>query len=220
VASSLAAQRGGGPLSRGGGARLKLRFVLALVVFASLGVLGFVLGQTLLQHQGEGPASDLPEMATGLEQRIRGFHRVNVREGQMVWDLRAAEAKIEKGQQRITVEGPRLELFDPGGTKVSVRAQEGRVQLAGGELQRVDLTGEVVVDFGEYHIETPEGYYLGVPQTIVLPNGVAVTGGAIDLVGDVMLINLGKRRLSVLGNVVTKFRTADSLPKAVADGAG
>ncbi|MFP6664914.1 MAG: LPS export ABC transporter periplasmic protein LptC [Deltaproteobacteria bacterium] len=207
-------------MSRRGGSRSKLRFVLVLIVFASLGLLGFVLGQTLLERSVEAPISDFPEMAAGLEQRIRGFHRVNVRDGEMAWDLRATVARIEKGQQRITVEAPRLELFDPGGTKVSVQAQEGRVQLAGGELERIDLTGTVIVDFGDYHIETPEGYYLGVAQTVVLPKGVAVTGGSVDLAGDVMLLNLGKRRVSVLGHVVTKFHAGDSLPEAVADGEG
>jgi lipopolysaccharide export system protein LptC len=206
-------------MSRVDALRSKLRLVLVLAVFASLGVLGFVLGQTLLERRIEPPRSDFPEMAAGLVQRIRGFHRVNVRDGEMAWDLRATVARIEKGQQRITVEEPQLELFDTRGTKVSVHAEEGRVQLADGELERVDLTGTVVIDFGEYHIETPEGYYLGAIQTVVLPKGVAITGGVVDLAGDVMLFNLEKRRVSVLGHVVTKFEAADSPSEVTVDGA-
>lgn len=180
-------------------------------------VLGFFLGRSLLQQRAEVEVSGPDEMAANVEQRIRGFHRVNIRDGEKFWDLRAEEARVIQGEGRIIVEKPELELYDSAGTKVSVRGKEGRVLLEDGDLRRVDLAGEVVVSFGDYYVETPEAVYFGRKKVVLLPQGVTISSEAIDLTGDLMTINMEKRLVGVAGHVVTTFRS----PRvAGADGEG
>ena len=92
--------------------RMRLRMVLVLVLCVSFGSLAFFLGRSMLEQQVEVTRSSMPEMAENIEQRIQGFHRVNVRDGTKVWDLRATQARIQKGQNRILVDEPRIELHD------------------------------------------------------------------------------------------------------------
>ncbi|HAC80877.1 MAG TPA: hypothetical protein DCG06_11325, partial [Deltaproteobacteria bacterium] len=78
--------------------RARLRVFLVVVLCVSLGALTFFLGRSLLEQQADVVSSSVPEMADNIEQRIQGFHRVNVRDGAKVWDLSAREARIQKGQ--------------------------------------------------------------------------------------------------------------------------
>lgn len=185
-----------------------LRGALVVLVFASLGLIAWFLGRTVVERGARELVSDLPEMADGIEQRIRGFHRVNVRDGRKVWDLRAAQARVRKGQGMILVEDPELELFDPKGTRVFVRADEGVVELAEGQLGRVELDGAVAIDYGDYRVETPQGYYEGAEKTVILPEGVRITGGAVDLSGQRMVLNVEHRRVRVRGAVRTIIHDA------------
>lgn len=183
--------------------RSLLRAVLLLLVFASLGGLAWFLGRTVVERGAVELVSDLPEMADDIEQRIRGFHRVNVRDGTKVWDLRAKQARVRKGQGMILVEQPELELYDPKRSRVFVHADEGVVELEEGQLLRVKLDGEVVVEYGDYRVETPRGIYEGPEETIRLPEGVKISGGAADLSGRQMSLHVENRRVRLRGDVRT-----------------
>lgn len=185
--------------------RMRLRMVLVLVLCVSFGSLAFFLGRSMLEQQVEVTRSSMPEMAENIEQRIQGFHRVNVRDGTKVWDLRATQARIQKGQNRILVDEPRIELHDADWAKVNVRSGSGQVDLKEGELDRVELDGGLVLDFGGYRLESTRGTYLGEDRLIVLAEGGAVVSAVVDLSGSFMLLSLDKSVLGVVGDVVTEF---------------
>jgi len=185
--------------------RARVKFLLVLVLCAGLGTLTFFLGRSLLLQQVQVVGSSMPDMDENIEQRIQGFHRVNVRDGAKVWDLSARQARIQKGQGRILVDGPSLELHDADWTMVRVRSGRGQVDLKDGDLSRVQLDGGLIVEFDGYRLESDQGTYLGESRQIVLARGGSVGSAVVDLSGDFILLDLEKSVVGVVGNVVTEF---------------
>jgi lipopolysaccharide transport protein LptA len=190
--------------------RARLRILLVLVLCLSLGTLSFVLGRSLLDQQAQVVASSVPEMSENIEQRIQGFHRVNVRDGAKVWDLSAREARIQKGQGRILVDEPSLELHDPDWAQVNIRSGRGQVDLKDGDIDRVSLEQGLVVEFDGYRLESTEGSYLGESRHIVLAKGASVSSAVVDLSGEFMLLDLDRSIVGVVGKVVTEFHPEPS----------
>lgn len=185
--------------------RARVKFLLVLVLCAGLGTLTFFLGRSMLLQQVQVVGSSMPDMDENIEQRIQGFHRVNVRDGAKVWDLSARQARIQKGQGRILVDGPSLELHDEDWTMVRVRSGRGQVDLKDGDLSRVQLDGGLIVEFDGYRLESDQGTYLGQSRQIVLARGGSVESTVVDLSGDFILLDLEKSVVGVVGNVVTEF---------------
>jgi lipopolysaccharide transport protein LptA len=185
--------------------RARAKFFLVLVLCAGLGTLAFVLGRSLLLQQVQVVGSAMPDMEENIEQRIQGFQRVNVRDGAKVWDLSARQARIQKGQSRILVDEPSLELHDEDWTMVRVRSGRGQVDLVDGDLSRVQLDGGLIVEFDGYRLESDQGTYLGEGRQIVLARGGSVKSAVVDLSGDFILLDLEKSVVGVVGNVVTEF---------------
>ena len=185
--------------------RARVKFLLVLVLCAGLGTLTFFLGRSMLLQQVQVVGSSMPDIDENIEQRIQGFHRVNVRDGAKVWDLSARQARIQKGQGRILVDGPSLELHDEDWTMVRVRSGRGQVDLKDGDLSRVQLDGGLIVEFDGYRLESDQGTYLGQSRQIVLARGGSVESTVVDLSGDFILLDLEKSVVGVVGNVVTEF---------------
>lgn len=190
--------------------RARLRVFLVVVLCVSLGALTFFLGRSLLEQQADVVSSSVPEMADNIEQRIQGFHRVNVRDGAKVWDLSAREARIQKGQGRILVDEPSLELHDADFAQVNIRSGRGQVDLKDGDLNRVELDRGLVVEFDGYRLESTRGTYLGESRHIVLADGGSVDSAVVDLSGEFMLLDLEQSIVGVVGKVVTEFHPAAS----------
>ena len=197
--------------------RGRLRILLVTILCAGLGALAFVLGRSLLEQQVQVASLPVPEMDENTEQRIQGFHRVNVRDGAKFWDLSARQARIQKGQNRILVDEPSLELHDEDWTPVSVQSGRGQVDLKDGDLDRVQLDGGLVVEFDGYRLESEEGTYLGKSRHIVLAKGGAVQSKVVDLSGDFILLDLEQSVVGVVGNVVTEFHPRSSPDAAPAE---
>ncbi len=190
------------------GPRARVRVALIAAVMAGLGGIGFALGRALLQRSaapvGAGEAVRLPDVS----QRIREFRRVRVSDGRKVWELKAREARYLEGSGEIVVTGPELAFYEEGGT-VRLSGREGRVRLAGRELDRVDLHGRIEVRRGDLRARAEEASYLRDRGVIVVRDGLRISSRTLTLTGDVLVVELRDERVRVMGHVVTTFRAAD-----------
>jgi len=180
--------------------------LITSVLLVLLGI-GFLVGQLLVeQRRAEIPDEALePDIA----QRIEKFHRVKVEDGRTVWELRAEKADFLEANGRIVVEQPEVSFFGTDGQSVVVSGKRGDVTVNGSEVGRIDLTGGIEVQVGQYMLHTPEASWIDEMDSIVASSGVDLSGGAISVKGKVMIVEVGSRRVRVIGGVQTTLRARE-----------
>src|SRR5215831_7036035 len=93
--------------------REQVRFIIALIVVASLATVGYHVATSFrAQKQQEQNltqwAKDIvPEAA----QRMQNFRRAKIRDGKKVWEIAAQQARYLEDQGEIVVEGPEVTLY-------------------------------------------------------------------------------------------------------------
>ncbi len=191
--------------------RARMRAALIVVVLAVLTGIGFLIGRTMVQQRRADDAMAETMFAPDVAQSIREFHRVKVEEGRTVWDLRADKADfLDEG--RVMVDVPEIAFFAEDGQSVHLTGATGEVTLEGPEVGRIDLRGGIEVTLGQYRLETPEASWVQSQNAVVATSGVDLRGGGVELTGDTMVVELGKRRVLVVGDVrtvLTKIETAE-----------
>lgn len=190
--------------------RARVRVALIVVVLGVLTGIGFLLGRSMLQQRGAAERTEKQVFAPDVAQSIREFHRVKVEDGRTVWDLRAEKADfLDEG--RVVVELPELAFFADDGQSVRLSGVSGEVVLDGTKVGRIDLKGGIEVSVGQYRLETPEASWIDSMNTVVAPSGVDLSGSGVTITGDVMIVELEKRRVLVVGDVKTVLtRTAEA----------
>lgn len=177
--------------------------LITSVLVVLLGI-GFLVGRLLVEQR----RTEIPDEALepDIAQRIEKFHRVKVEDGRTVWELRAEKADFLEANGRIVVEQPEVSFFASDGQSVVVSGKRGDVTVNGSEVGRIDLTGGIEVQVGQYMLHTPEASWIDEMDSIVASSGVDISGGAISVKGKVMIVEVGSRRVRVVGGVQTTLR--------------
>jgi len=175
--------------------RTHLRYLVVACILAVLLAGGVVLHRAFLARQESDPKQLALDLLPNVAQRIRDFHRVKVDKGRKVWEVSAGEAQYYEDEELIVVSEPLISLFMEDGRAVALRGAEGRVFLEGGDLRRVELTGGIRVQFGDYVLETEQAQYDRHDDTIVAPGSVHISGRALNLTGERLEIQVSTHRL-------------------------
>lgn len=194
--------------------RSRARHALIAAVFLALGGLGWVLGRTMASRQGQTPGEPARQMPAEVTQRIRDFRRVKVKDGRKTWELVALEAEVVAGRSEVVVVEPSVSFFGEDGRSAVVSGKEGRVFLAGSDVQRIELGGGIEVRVSDYVVRTDSATWVQAEDSVSAPGKVTVDGDAMSLVGDGMLVELGRQRLQFQRGVRTTLRHVPGAPAA------
>ena len=180
--------------------------MLVAGVLVALVGLGFLLGRTVLSHRETTDAARDSGMLADVSQRIQDFRRIKVKDGRKVWELTAKDAQYFEDQGYVLVKQPSVSFYVGDGDSVQVSGDEGRVYLEQGkDLERVDLSGSVVVKMGDYVMQTDRASYERGRDIIVSPGKVRVSGSSFGLEGEVMVVALKEQQVHVVKGVTTTF---------------
>lgn len=186
--------------------REQIRFVIALVVVASLGMVGYYVTTSLkAQRQQEQDltkwvADVVPEAA----QRMQNFRRAKIRDGKKVWEIAARQARYSQENNEIVVEGPEVSLYMKDGDVIALRCQEGRVHLDGDEeVSRMELSGNLEIRINDLVITTPSAEYNSEQNTIASSGPVRIVGRGLEVEGQGYSVNVSEKRLTLNADVRT-----------------
>jgi LPS export ABC transporter protein LptC len=148
-------------------------------------------------------AIDLPRVA----QHIRDFRRVKTKNGKPVWEVKAAEARYFDDQETIVVRAPEvIFFFDDGARRAALSGAEGRLQLAGQELETVTVEGAVRLMLDDMEFRTEVASYERVRDLISAPGAVTITGKSLDVTADGMEVLVTPQQVRLLAHVQTVLR--------------
>lgn len=173
-----------------------------------------MLGRSLWEQHKRDLASRAIELLPQAAHWVRDFRRSRVVDGRKVWEVAAREAQyydstkgepgappLREGRALVIVRGPELSFFARDGRELSLRGEEGRVYLENRDIQRVELRGGIAMKVDEYSLRTEAAEYSRADDVVATPGRVEITGSDFELRGDRLRIDIGKRQLSLDGNV-------------------
>jgi len=186
--------------------RRRLRTTLLVVVTAALVGIGYqVIRSVRATRSRVLPALelDLPAVA----QHLKDFRRVKTKQGKPVWEVKAADARYFDDEGTIVVRAPEVVFFfENGKRRATLSGAEGRLKLAGQELETVNVHGDVHVTLDDLVFRTAEASYDRERDLISAPGAVTITGNAIDVQAQGMEVLVTPQRLRLLAQVQTVLR--------------
>lgn len=187
--------------------REQARFVVAVAALCVFVTVGYYLTVTLRaqednEHRLKRWTADLsPEV----DQRMQDFRRVKMRDGKKVWEIASRQARYSQDSREVVVEAPEVSLYFSDGAVIALRCREGRVQLDSGEhvATRMELTGDLQMQLGDFSLRTQEAVYESEPNTISSPGAVQVTGRGFTVEGVGYTVDVTEKLLTLNGEVRT-----------------
>lgn len=171
--------------------------VLAIVVLIGAGL----LARNFLKQRSVDLALEVIERLPDVAQRIQNFHRVKVDGGRKVWEVSAKEARYLDGEAIVSVQEPVIAVYFEEGRTVGMRGRSGKVILAGKDVDKVEVEGQIEVQIDQYAVTTEFARYEADGDRIVAPGAVRVESPQIEFDGDGMEIDLADQRLRLSDNV-------------------
>lgn len=186
--------------------RAQARFIVALAVMISLGIVGYQLISTLrAQKQNERSIAHLvTDVAPEAEQRMQNFRRAKIRDGEKVWEIAARQASYSQEKNEIVVEGPEVTLYVKNGDVIALRCHEGRVHLNNDEeVVRMELSGDLEMRVGDFVITTPNAVYENERNAIFSDGPVRIVGQGVEVEGQGYTVDVSEKRLTLNAEVST-----------------
>ena len=183
------------------------RSVLLLVIFLSLGGVGYKVYDSIRGAQGQIKKNPLkaleylPESAL----QMKDFHRAKIENGRKIWELYGDEATYFKDQKEAVIKKPKFYYYDRKGEAIETNANEARIYLNEKELERMELRGAIQVSFQGYVLNSEEANYFPAKDQIVLPTRTKVVGEGMELEGSRMEVEMEGKKIRLLQNVRTKI---------------
>ena len=188
------------------------RWLILVSIAALVGFIGYQLQQSL-QSQRErevDSAGALIDMLPQAVQMIQNFHRVEVRDGQKVWEVEAEEAQYVEENDEVLVREPRASFFSEDGSEVMVRGGKGRVRLVDRELKRIQLQDNVEIHVREFIIRVDDADYRRDLDRITTKGPVHITGETVELEGRGMSVDVEQSSFTLESDVRVTLRSPSS----------
>lgn len=195
------------------------RFILLLVIFLSLGGVGYKVAESIwimkAREFRKNPLKALdylPDSAL----HMKDFRRAKIEEGRKVWELFGDEANYYKEQKEAIIKKPRFYYYDKKGQTAETTGDMAHLYLNENELEKMELQGGVEVTYQGYVLNSEHAVYLPDKQQIVFPNKTTMVGDGLALEGSSMEVELDDRKMRLLRNVKTRIEP-DTLAKKKKD---
>lgn len=192
--------------------RNQARFVIGLILIVILGGLGHRLGANLWEQQQS--EQELQALAQDLkaedgDQRMQDFRRIKMRDGKKVWEIAATQARFFEDRREVVVESPNVSLYVDNGDVIALRCKEGRVLLGEGnqEVIRMELSGDLEMQIGEYFLKTQQAIYDSAQNTISAPDAIQIVGRGLTVEGRGYQVAVDEKRMTLRAEVHTKVQT-------------
>ncbi len=154
----------------------KIRWILAFSALAMLAAVTFVF--FISRHRGGSSMTVklLPDAKTMMS--LSNVHQTATKNGRIQWELRAAAARLLAEGKAMELDRPRVEFFTADGTRVSLEADTGRLNL---ETNDITVEGHVSISNSRYKLSTEHAAYQYRKQLIVCGKPVKIVGPGIQL---------------------------------------
>jgi LPS export ABC transporter protein LptC len=190
--------------------RSRLRAGLLVVVAIALAGIGYQVWRNVAERTPRSLAELGVELLPEVAQHIQTFHRVKVKNGRMVWEIKADDAQYYDKDNSVVVRSPEVSIYTSSGAlQAWLTSQDGRLALEGEdkEVTSVTLTGAVVVWLNDMELHTEVATYERERDLITAPGPVSIRGRDMDVHAQGMEVDVTPQRIRLLDAVHTVLRS-------------
>lgn len=166
-----------------------------------------ILGPTAVFTAAQGDqsvATNVQDASSKLH--LQEFHRVEVKDGRPVWEVRASEAKHFPEDNLIHVNQAALTVYRRGESPIEVRSKAARLLANGASLTKAVLEGEIAVHVDEsVEISTDLATFDVAEQVITAPEHVVIKGPGYQIQGDGLRFLVDSKQFEFSRNVQSEF---------------
>src|ERR1700756_5572198 len=184
------------------------RLTLLAAIFISLGGVVYKVAEniwiTKVQEIKKDPLKALnylPDSAL----HMKDFRRSKIEDGRKVWEIVGDEANYYKDQKQVIIKKARFYYYDKEGETAETTGDVARLFINEKELERMQLQGNVEVNYQGYTLKSEEAIYHPDKQQIVLPQRATVVGEGLQMEGSSMQVELDEKKVRLIQNVKTKL---------------
>lgn len=145
--------------------------------------------------------------------RLQDFHRVEVKGGRPVWEIRAVDAKYYPGEAVMHVNEALVLVYRDDGSTVELTSRGARLYLDGDSIAKLHLEGEISLEIGEsVEVITEHAAYDADSSIINAPGKVLVRSDGFTVEGIGLEMDSGKESIRIGRQVRSVFRRGAVVP--------
>lgn len=151
----------------------------------------------------------------GTRLHLQNFHRVEVRDGRPVWEVKARNANYFAQDFVAHVNDPSVIIHRSEQSVVSLKSEAGRLYLKDESILRAELEGKIVVAFEDsVTIYADFAVYNARERHIEAPGAVTVTGKGFEVRGVGADLLIDDQIVKFLDQVNSRFSPEAKPPEA------
>jgi LPS export ABC transporter protein LptC len=198
--------------------RGQARFVVSALVFVLLAVVGhrLVINRQTGDQKIAALTESAPLSATDKWQQMNDFTRVKFRpDGKKAWEIVARKARYSTDNNLVIVETPQFSFYPKDGDAFSLRSREARVLLTSDkdkkeEVMRIELTGDLELQIGDFVITTQEAIFESEQNRISSPSAVQINGPGVAIAGQGYAVDVVNKYMTLEAEVKTELSRSES----------
>lgn len=137
---------------------------------------------------------------------LQDFHRVEVRDGKPVWEVKAKSAKYFQNEDLALVNDLALVVYKAKEPSVRIQANAAKLYLNTDALKRAELEGSIVVDLDQtLQVRTETATYRKDKNSVVAPGAVKIIGKGYEISGGKMRVSLENQIVELGDGVQSVF---------------
>ncbi len=113
----------------------------------------------------------------------RNFHWTEMKGAENQWVLRAINANYSVDKTGIKLDHANLEMVAKDGKQVSLVAPRAALKLDGNHVQQAELSGGVVVHYGDFVLTTDSALFQPDADQLTAPGLVTIVGEGLTVTG-------------------------------------
>jgi LPS export ABC transporter protein LptC len=156
---------------------------------------------------------------TGTRVHLQDFHRVEVKEGRPVWEVKAKDAQYFAQEGVTHINDSAVVVYRPDRSAVRINAASAKLYMSEESIERAELEGNVVVNLGEsVTVTTDMAVYQARTRKIVAPGRVSIDGKGYEVTGERLSLDLDSQLGTLSERVTSRFAPKAELPASLTAG--
>ncbi len=178
-----------------------------LIILICMGVVLSALGGYLLLGGGDDDELIIPEVKEAVDKSadlsMEDIHYVETKGERKEWELRAKSGQHFRETDYTTLENLTVTFYDEGGRVIILKGNQGSMK----GKKEIEVSGDVVVTFSDgYRVTTNSLHYSDEKRQIVTADPVMLEGKGVQLKGVGAVVDLRKKKVTILKKVQTEIK--------------
>jgi LPS export ABC transporter protein LptC len=157
--------------------------LLTLFGTAALMVIVVVTVIVVRRRSAQQKLEMMAAVVPGALLHAHNFNWTQMRGGQSQWVLKASDASYSNNRTSITLLQPRLSMVAQDGKHLLLTASRAVLTVNGNHIQRADMSGGLMVDYGNFVLTTDRATFLPDDDQLHAPGTVKISGPGLDVAG-------------------------------------